>query len=104
MKRMLQGLILAGTIGASLFVGSVSTTQAQDPYWNNHWRWHNNTYRPYYHRYYGPTVYTTPPVYNGYYNNGYNNGYYYAPGTTYYGPGYYGGGGVQVGPMRFGWW
>ena len=102
MNRILKKLVLAAACSASLFTWSAATTQAQDPYWNNHWHWHNNVYRPYYHRYYGPTVYTTPPVYNGYYNNGYNNGYYYAPGTTYYGPAY--GNGVQAGPLRFGWW
>jgi hypothetical protein len=103
MKRILQNLIIAGTFGMMLFTSGASTTQAQDPYWRNHWRWHNSVYRPYYHRYYyGPTYYNAPPVYSaphpGYYNNG-----YYAPGTAYYGPGYYGTG-VQVGPLNFGWW
>lgn len=103
MKRILQSLIVAAACAAPLFTWGASTTQAQDPYWRNHWRWHNNTYRPYYQRYYGPSYYSAPPVYSGPYNNYYNNGYYYAPGSTYYSPGYYGGG-VQVGPVQFGWW
>ena len=72
MKRILQNLVVATVCGVSLVNWGSSTTQAQDPYWQNHWRWHNNVYRPYYYHYYGPTV-TAPPVYsNGpYYNPGY---------------------------------
>jgi hypothetical protein len=103
MKRILQSLIIAGACGAFLFTWGASTTQAQDAYWRNHWRWHNRVYRPYYYRYYGPSYYyNAPPVYSGPYTGSYNNSYY-APGTVYYGPGYYGSG-VQVGPLTFGWW
>ncbi|HEY3963007.1 MAG TPA: hypothetical protein VGM05_00495 [Planctomycetaceae bacterium] len=105
MKRALWSLILAAACGAAVFSGGAAITQAQDPYWNNHWRWHNNVYRPYYYRYYGPGYTTAPPVYNGTYNNGYYSNGYYAPGYSgyYSGPGYYGGG-VQIGPLSFGWW
>jgi hypothetical protein len=101
MKRVLQSIIIAAACGAFLFAWGASTTEAQDPYWRNHWRWHNNVYRPYYYNYYGPSYYTAPPVYSGPYTTGYYNGYY-APGYTY-APGYYGSG-VVVGPLRFGWW
>jgi hypothetical protein len=102
MKRILQSLIIAGTFGVLFFTSAAaSTSQAQDPYWRNHWRWHNRVYRPYYYRYYGPSYYNAPPVYGAPYTGYYSNGYYYSPG--YYGPGYYGSG-VQVGPLTFGWW
>jgi len=108
MKRFLQSLIVATVCGASLFHSGPARAQVvvQDPYWGNHWRWHNNVYRPYYYRYYSPTV-TAPPVYsNGpYYNPGYVHtpGYSYTPGYGYTQGNYYGRG-VTVGPMRFGWW
>ncbi len=79
----------------------VSTASAQDPYWNNHWQWYDSTYRPYYHRYYGQGYYNNPQPY---YGNAYGNP---NVGTTYYGSPYYGpyyGGGVQIGPLRLGWW
>lgn len=101
MKRILLSLVIAAACDASLFTWGASTSQAQDPYWGNHWRWHNNVYRPYYHRYYGPSYYySAPPVYRGPYT-GYYNRYYYPPGPTYYAPGY---AGVHVGPLTFGWW
>ncbi|MBI3864657.1 MAG: hypothetical protein HY290_22495 [Planctomycetia bacterium] len=106
MKRIVLSLTLAAMCGIAALFAAPATTQARDPYWDNHWQWHNRTYRPYYYRYYGPSYYySAPPVYNGYYGGGYYNGGYYAPGTTYYAPapGYYGGG-VQVGPLQFGWW
>lgn len=89
LKRLLWGTVL----GVSISFLSPSNADAQSGYWNGYWHWYDNTYRPYYGRYYGPTYY--PPSYYG------NSGtYYYGP--TYVQP-YYGNG-VQVGPLRFGWW
>ena len=39
MKRILQNLVVATVCGVSLVNWGSSTTQAQDPYWQNHWRW-----------------------------------------------------------------
>jgi hypothetical protein len=97
MNKMSRGLIAAVLFGMAYFTCGTAPVRAQDPYWNNHWRWYDNTYRPYYHRYYAPN-------YNSYYTQPYYGGAYYGPTyqNPYYGP-YYGGG-VQVGPMRLGWW
>jgi hypothetical protein len=85
------------------------TASAQNPYWNNHWRWYDNTYRPYYQRYYnGPSYYGRSYYGPSYY--GTSPGYYYSPPSGYYNNYYYGPGyvqpyaGVRVGPMSFGWW
>jgi hypothetical protein len=91
MSKVLKRLLCMAVLGVSLSVLSPNQANAQGGYWNGYWNWYDNTYRPYYGRYYGPTYYS-PPSY-------YNNGYY---GQTYYTP-YYGRG-VQVGPLRFGWW
>lgn len=98
MNKMYRGLIAAALLGMAYFACGTAPVNAQDPYWNNHWRWYDNTYRPYYHRYYAPN-------YNSYYYaQPYYGGAYYGPNyqNPYYGP-YYGGG-VRVGPMRLGWW
>jgi hypothetical protein len=77
-----------------------------DAYWDNHWRWYDGAYRPYYtRRYYAPPTYYYPPA-APYYGG---TTYYYGPTYPSYGPSYpystgYYGGGVQVGPLRFGWW
>jgi hypothetical protein len=99
-RKLLLGVLL----GASLWALAPAPAKA-DPYWDNHWGWYDRTYRPYYYRrYYVPptTTYYAPPAPAPYY------GPTYGPTTTYYyGPAYpypYYGGGVQVGPLRFGWW
>jgi hypothetical protein len=103
MKRALKCLMIAAVCGVALLGSQGPSAKAADPYWNNHWQWHNNVYRPYYHRYYGgPYYYGGAPVYNGYYGGR----TYIAPGygySGYYAPGYYGSG-VAVGPLTFGWW
>jgi hypothetical protein len=99
MKRLIGKLMLGLMLGASLWSFSAAPAKADD-YWNRHWGWYDNSYRPYYyrHRY-------APPAY----------GYGYQYGPTYYGPGpgryrqrtyYYSrpGGAVQIGPLNFGWW
>jgi len=94
MNKILKRLLWVAVCGLSISFLSPSQADAQGRgYWNGYWHWYDNTYRPYYGRYYGPTYYNPPSYYGGY--------------STYYGPGYvqpYYGSGVQVGPLRFGWW
>ena len=94
-------LLLCILLGASVWAVAPSPAKADPDYWDNHWRWYDRSYRPYYaRRYYVPpptTYYYGPPAPPPYYGGT----------TTYYGPAYpypYYGGGVQVGPLRFGWW
>lgn len=97
MKSLFGKLLLGVVLGVSLWSASPTPAKADD-YWNRHWGWYDNTYRPYYyrHRYRGPAYYSGPQYYSP------GPGYYYGPSRPYYGrPG---GGGVQVGPLRFGWW
>lgn len=104
MTNSLKALLLAATLGLGLTAAVPSTARADDGYWRNHWGWYDNTYRPYYQRsyYYGPTYAAPAPSYG---NTYYGSSYYGAPynGGYYYNQPYYGGG-VQVGPLRFGWW
>jgi hypothetical protein len=100
MNALLRKIVVAATLGTSLLVLPPRTTQADD-YWNGYWGWYDNTYRPYYYRrYYAPPSYypqqvpPPPPTYPGTY-------YYSSP--NYYARPYYGSG-VQIGPLRFGWW
>jgi hypothetical protein len=59
-------------------------------YWRDYDRWYGRSYRPYYQNYY-----------RGYSQPYYNDNYYR---TQRYGTrGYYGGGGVNVGPVRIFW-
>lgn len=105
MNIPVRKLFLAACLGASLWTLG-STPAKADDYWNRHWGWYDSTYRPYYYRreYYGtPYSYGYNSPY--YYNSPYRGGYYYGP--TYSNPGYaypYRGGGVQLGPLQFGWW
>lgn len=112
----------------SVALGSLMPAPARgDDYWDGHWQWYDNTYRPYYSRQYispspygytyGNSVYSYP----GYANPGAYGGVgvYGGPGV-YVGPGVYGGpyygtaragygpygpygGQVRVGPVQFGW-
>lgn len=103
MNHISRKLILGAVLAISAVTVGTSAARADD-YWDGHWRWYDNSYRPYYHRhyyrspyfggsyrYYGPSQYYGPSPY-------YGNGYYYGPNY------YYPGNGVQVGPLRFGWW
>lgn len=98
MKSTCKKLLLGAILAASAATLGTSAARADD-YWDGHWRWYDNSYRPYYQRHY----YRSPYYGGGYRYYGpspyYGNGYY-APPPTYYYPG----GGVQVGPLRFGWW
>jgi len=102
MTKSIKTLLLAATLGLGLTAAAPAVARADDVYWRNHWGWYDNTYRPYYQRsYYGPTYAPAPYYGNSYYGNSYygapyNGGYYYS--QPYYGSG------VQVGPLRFGWW
>jgi hypothetical protein len=111
MTNIARKLVLGAILAASAATLGTTAVRADD-YWNGHWRWYDNSYRPYYQRHY-----YSSPYYGGgyrtyygpspYYGNGYNYGpaaptYYYGNGYTY--PNYYPGPGVQVGPLRFGWW
>jgi hypothetical protein len=102
MKSLFGKLLLGAVLGASLWTASPTPAKADD-YWNRHWGWYDNTYRPYYYR----QRYRSPAYYGGYNNNYYGPapapapGYYYGPSRPYYGPR---GGGAQVGPLNFGWW
>ncbi len=105
MRNVWRKLLLGAILAAS--AATLGTTPARaDDYWNGHWGWYDNSYRPYYQRHY----YRSPYYGGGYRYNGpapyYGNSYYYSPGPTYYGPApnYYQGGGAQIGPLRFGWW
>jgi hypothetical protein len=98
MKRLLAFAVL--TIG-SLIGGAAMPDEAHadrgwnarrgnyDRYWRNYDRWYSRSYRPYYNYYY------SRPYYN---DNSYYRGYYSTPRY-----GYYGGGGVDVGPVRIFW-
>ena len=100
--NLLRKLLLCSMLG----VAAVSLTpapakaDAEDRYWRHYWRWYDQTYRPYYHRryYYAPpSAYGYPPPAPPAYYGG-TTYYYGTPGYPYYG------GGVAVGPLRFGWW
>ena len=107
MNRLFRNVLLGAVLtAATLSLWPAPAYADADDYWDQHWRWYDRTYRPYYHRRY---YYVAPPVYSNsagppnYYNN------YQAPGTPYYGGAYYGptyypSNGVIVGPLRFGWW
>ena len=106
MLNIARGLIFAATVALLCCASGTRSAIAQD-YWNNHWRWYDSTYRPYYRRYYygptyyGPTYYgpaspAVPYSYGSPY--GYYNNYYYGP--SYVTPGV----GVRVAPLRYGWW
>ncbi len=101
MKTIFRKVVLCGLLGVAVLAIQPTPAKADpdDRYWRNHWGWYDGTYRPYYHRryYYAPPstyVYPPAPYYGGttYYNYG------PAPAYPYYG------GGVVVGPLRFGWW
>jgi hypothetical protein len=104
MTGSFRKLILGLLLGLSAWASCPAAARS-DTYWDNHWGWYDRTYRPYYTRryYYGPQpyYYAPPAPYYG------GSTYYYGPA---YGPSYgypygaYYGGGVQVGPLRFGWW
>jgi hypothetical protein len=100
MNTIFRKLVLGAILAASTVTFGTTTTARADDYWNNHWGWYDNSYRPYYQRHY----YRSPYYGNGYRYNGpapyYGNGYYYNAPRTYYYPG----GGAQIGPLRFGWW
>jgi hypothetical protein len=101
MTTCVRRALLGSLLSISLFGAIQSNATAQTrtvEYWPGYWRWYDQTYRPYYHRYYGPTVYepVPQPYYNG---SGYYTPYYTAPTPApYYAPG------VRVGRVRFGWW
>jgi hypothetical protein len=116
----MRSLITTLLLGSVLSLAFVFPAPAQaDDYWDNHWSWYDNTYRPYYYRgnranpgyynnYYGPG-YSYGPGY-GYGGYGYGNYGYGTPYRNYYGTsgfGYgrtYGGGqAVNIGGLQFGW-
>ena len=107
MKSLIKYLLISAALG---FVACGTPPSANaDPYWRNHWGWYDNSYRPYYHQYYGPTYYpNNGAYYGGYYNGPYTNGYYgngYTGYNSFYGPAYVAPGvGVRVGRTTFGWW
>lgn len=101
-KHLLRKLLLVAVLGTSLSALAPGSVQAdsEDRYWRHYWRWYDHTYRPYYHhRYYytPPPTYAYPPPTSPFYGAG---------TTTFYGPAYpsYTGGGVVIGPLRYGWW
>jgi hypothetical protein len=112
MNRFFRRLLLGALVTLTLYGANSSTVTAQRTveYWPGYWHWYDNTYRPYYHRYYGPT--NSSPAYSGpaysgptYYDTA--PPAYYGGNAPYYTPYYtrpYYGNGVQVGPLRFGWW
>jgi len=106
MNSLWRKLILGALLAMAGAFGTSAAVRADDDYWVNHWRWYDNSYRPYYHRnyygpYYGGGAYGYGPgvYYGGSYSGPYYRSYYYPGGTAYY-PGNQ----VQVGPLRFGWW
>jgi hypothetical protein len=103
MTTWLRKLLLGVLVGASVWGLVPSSAKADPDYWDNHWRWYDRSYRPYYTRRY----YVAPPTTTYYYGPPAAAPYYGGTTTYYYGPTYpypYYGGGVQVGPLRFGWW
>ena len=102
MNRLWSKLLLGALLAISAAQFTASSSKADD-YWDGHWRWYDNSYRPYYQRHYYRNPYGGYRYYgpSTYYGNGYYNGGYYNAPPAYYYPG---GGGVQVGPLRFGWW
>jgi hypothetical protein len=117
MRSMIKALLLGTVLSLSFAFPGKSK---EDDYWNNHWSWYDNTYRPYYYRggyssspgyynnYYGPGYgYGYGPGYGGY---GYGSGYYGTPYRSYsgtsnfgYGRTYGGGQAVNIGGLQFGW-
>ena len=103
--KLFKTLVVAAILGVAFIVTPSPAKADHNPYWRNHWGWYDNTYRPYYQRYYGPSYggayygnsYYARPYYGGAY---YGGGYYGNPGVYYNSPGV----GVQVGPLTFGWW
>jgi len=106
MRKFVGRVLLGSLLGMILVGATASNVDAQartTEYWPGYWRWYDHTYRPYYHRYYGPTYYQSAPApsygpspYSS--GSGYYTPYYTTPVTPYYPNG------VQVGPVRFGWW
>lgn len=96
--RSLWSKLLLGFVLAASAVSGMAPARADD-YWDGHWRWYDNSYRPYYQRHY----YRNPYYGSGYRYNGpspyYGRRYYYSSD-----PYYQRGGGAQIGPLRFGWW
>ena len=118
MKTSVLALLLGAVMGLPLVMPA--PVAADDDYWDNHWSWYDNTYRPYYYRggrnsYYRPQYSNNYGYggYNSYYGPGYNNsGYgnygtpyrnYYGTGNVGYGRTYGGGQAVNVGGITFGW-
>jgi len=105
LRKLLKPVLVAAVFGLVSLGTTTSATAQRSAYWNNHWGWYDNTYRPYYNTYYAPT-YTSP-----YYAPTYGYGYvapapYYGYGyRSYYGPAYVPPRvGVRTGPVTFGWW
>jgi hypothetical protein len=106
MTSFFKRLLVLAVLGFAMMGLPSTATAGHSPYWHNHWGWYDNTYRPYYHGYYGPSYYgpaygayyTRPYYYNGYY--GVPSPYYGVPGPHYVAPGV----GVHVGRLNFGWW
>jgi len=64
MTKGIRRVLIGSLLSISLFGAIQSNATAQTrtvEYWPGYWRWYDQTYRPYYHRYYGPTVYQPAP-------------------------------------------
>lgn len=113
MKRTLLGLISAMFLG-TLFTFATPQTSSADDYWEKYWAWHDQTYvpsltarrsyrrsdmryAPVQPRYYGGL-----PVYEGEFYGPVYGRRYGLPNAGYY-EDPFGGGEVNVGPIRIGW-
>ena len=112
MAIWLKRTLVAAAALVALSAGTASTVQAQDPYWDNYWTWYDGQYRPYYQSYYATPydpVTGQPAAVAPQRGPVYSTQSYYAPGGAYYSGPFIGvrsgpaGGGVRLGPLRFGW-
>ena len=119
MKSLLR-IFLFGALVVGGLLGAAPASAQADDYWDGHWHWYDNSYRPYYYNnhlygrqygYYGP--YQPGPYYGGPGYSRYRGNYGYRGNTdlgNYYGTPNAGyrdrperGGAASVGPLRFGW-
>ncbi|MHB0958548.1 MAG: hypothetical protein ACYC6N_08785 [Pirellulaceae bacterium] len=104
MSRILKTILWSGLAALSLTIVTPVDSQAADRYWQNYWRWYDNDYRPYYHRYnarrFDYDRDYRPDWDRGYYGNPRTaRQYRYRPDYQYQVPR----GGVDIGPLQL-WW